>query len=574
MFKMTVEESIPTTIIRQRRRYEKLGFALNKAGSISTWLKILFATTLILGLPTLPLLTDPLKDGTTTLYHVIIFGFRVLIIAMIIFLAQRITPQMYTAKNDLDIKLEEVGYRDPNTNTKEERQLVNRNVIYTIMKILILAAAGLGMFLVGSRDKYGYIIGQQAIYIVLVFGLALTFKFWVSKDPDYSPRLGGRNLLLVFLPLLYLFGLEIIIDFFSVLSEPRFHYNTLQVTWGLMYPFMFIFILFAVLISTKKTIREKITLQDARLAEFRRRESLLEDKGFIAQMRYSSKRNWNSFTQFFFRRESAEKRDLDRKPNELLVKSIWISLFIVFIPFGLILPWNLFPHDGLLILAALVIGYQYSMIKYDREEIDVLSEPDKNEEIDPPEIRTSKLATNTTRLLLLPIIVFVLVQYLMSGVTADYVVVIGFTWISVLLIIPISIQLITYINANTKNDRSLDNIRMHRNLMAVFALVQAILIVGSIAGRAFGKVMGAGFFLPKIAIILQALLLLILILIPIIYQHIIPKLDDNQFKMVRLGLYLLIAVLNVAILAWFVVDVLSTFGIISSDFYNNLFRTH
>ena len=201
---MTSAEGTSSTVIRQRKRYEKLGFALNKAGSIKTWLKVLFATTLILGLPTLPLLTDPLKDGTTTLYHVVIFGFRILIIAMILFLTLKITPQMYTAKNDLDIKIEEIGYKDANTNTKEERQLVNRNLIFTAMKIIVLVASGLGMFLVGSRDNYGYIIGQEIIYVILVVGLGLTYKFWISKDPDYSPKLGGRNLVLVFLPLLYL----------------------------------------------------------------------------------------------------------------------------------------------------------------------------------------------------------------------------------------------------------------------------------------------------------------------------------------------------------------------------------
>lgn len=572
MFSMTSAEGIPTTIIKQRKRYEKLGTALNKAGSIRTWLKVLFATTLILGLPTLPLLTDPLKDGTTTLYHVIIFGFRVLLIAMILFLTIKITPEIFTAKNDMNIKLEEIGFKDPNTNTKEELQIVNRNVVFTVMKFLILIASGIGLFLVGSRDNYGYIIGQEIIYLVLVFGLALTFKFWYHKEPNYSPRMGGRNLVLVFLPLLYLLSLEIIFDFFSVLDEPRFHYNTLQITWGLMYPFMFIFILIAVLISTKKTIREKVTLQDARLAEFRRRESLLEDKGFVAQFRYSTKTSWNRFTQVFFRRESAEKRDLDKKPNEILVKSIWISLFIVFIPFGLILPWNLFPHDGLLVLAALVIGYQYSMLKYDREEIDVLSEPQKNEEIEPLAIRTNSLATNTTRLILLPLIVFIIVQYLMSGVLANPFVTLGFTWISLLLVIPISIQLITYINANTKENRTNENLKMHRFLTVVLAVIELILLMGSIAGRYMGRTMGVSYFIPVIAIIMQAFLLFVLLIVPIIYQYILPKLNEKQFKIVRNCLYILIALLNVVIIVWFIVDILSTFGILDSAFYNNIFR--
>jgi hypothetical protein len=536
-------------------------------------LKVLFAITLILGLPTLPLLSDPLKDATTTLYQVVIFGFRVLLIAMILFLAQKITPQMYTAKNDLDIKLEEIGFKDPNTNTMEENRIINRNVVFTVMKMIILIASAIGLFLVGSRDNYGYIIGQEIIYIVLVFCLALTFRFWSSKEPKNSPRMGGRNLVLVFLPLLYLLGLETILDFFSVLSEPRFHFNTLQITWGLMYPFMFIFILIAVLISSKKTIREKATLQDARIAEFKRREGLLEDKGFFAQMRYNTKTSWNSFTQVFFRREAAEKRDIDKKPNVILVKSIWISMFAIFIPFGLLLPWNFFPHDGLLVLVALVVGYQYSMIKYDREDIDVLSQPEIDEEIDPPEIRTTKFATNTTRLILIPLVVFIIIEYLISGVMTNPLIIIGFTWMSLLLVIPISIQLITYINANTKENRTLENVRMHRNLMVRLALIQLILLIGSVVGRFMGQVMLVEFFIPKIAIIMQAMLLFALLIVPIFYQYILPKLDDQQFTAVRIGFYLLIALLNVVILAWFILDTLSTFGIITSDFYNNFFRT-
>ena len=571
---MASAEGLPSTIIRQRQRYEKLGFALNKAASIRTWLKVLFAITLIFGLPTLPMLSDPLKDATTTLYQVIIFGFRVLLIAMILFLVLKITPQIFTAKNDLEIKLDEIGFKDPNTNTKEENKIINRNVVFTVMKILILIASGIGMFLAGSRDNYGYIIGQEIIYIVLIFCLALTFKFWGSKEPKNSPRLGGRNLVLVFLPLLYLLGLGVIFDFFSVLSEPRFHFNTLQITWGLMYPFMFIFILIAVLISSKKTIREKMTMQDARIAEFRRRETLLEDKGFVAQIKYSTKTSWNKFTQVFFRREAVEKRDIDKRPNIILVKSIWISLFAIFIPFGLILPWNFFPHDGLLVLASLMIGYQYSMIKYDREEIDVLSQPDKNEDIDPPEIRTTSLATNTTRLILLPTVVFVVIQYLLSGILSNPLVVVSFTWISLLLVIPISIQLITYINANTKENRTLENIRMHRNLMAMLTLVLFFLLAGSVVGRYMGKIMGVEFFIPTIAIIIQAMLLFTLLILPVIYQYILPKLDDKQFKAVRIGLFVLIAILNVVILAWFIVDILSTFGILTSDFYNNFFKSN
>ena len=157
------------SLILQRKRYEALGAALNKSSSMKSWFKVLFATTLIFGIPTIILLSDPLKDTLTIVYQMVIFGFRIVIIAMCILLFSRMTTKLYTAKNDSDKKLEEIGYKDAKTNTKEEKTFLTRNVVYTFLKVLIFISTAFGIFLVSSRDNYGYIIGQQALYLVVVF---------------------------------------------------------------------------------------------------------------------------------------------------------------------------------------------------------------------------------------------------------------------------------------------------------------------------------------------------------------------------------------------------------------------
>jgi len=565
---MSISDTIPLAVSAQRKRYEALGVAVKKASSTRGWLIALFYTTLIFGLPSLALLASPLKDSVTITYHVIIYGFRVLIIAMTILMISRITTEMYTAKNDVNMKLQEIGYKDSKTNTKEENTLLHNNTILSLLKIVILVGSVLGLFLLGSRDNYGYIIGHQIIYIFIIFSLALTAKFWISKKPEYSPRLGGRFVGLVFLPSIVIWGLESVFDFFSILSNPRFHYNVLQISWGIVYPFVFLFLLIAVLITSRKTKRERMNLQEARLSEFKRRESFVHERGRFYRARHDMKLSWNKVTQFFFKDKQRE-RDLDKKPNIILVRSMWIALFATFIPFAFMLPWNLFPQDGILIVMALMIGYQYSMIKYERQEIDVISEPIKDEEIEPLAIRTTDLMTITFRIILLPTIIFIIAQYFMSSVitsgvlsTQNEMITIGFTWIAVLLVIPLSIQLIYHLNVNTKTNRSKENVKMYRKGIFFLLAVEMLLLIGTIVGKYIGMMLGFEIF-PPFAIILQAVFVTTLVVIPLIYLYIIPKLTEEQYQIARIITYTLLALINVGILALFLTNILSYFGILN-----------
>ena len=566
MLKMSISDTIPPAVSAQRKRFEALGIAVNKASSIRGWLTALFYTTLIFGLPSIALLADPLKDSVSITYHIIIYGFRVLIIAMTIFMVSRITTEMYTAKNDLDMKLKEIGYKDSKTNSKEETRYLYNNAIFSLLKIVILVGSAIGLFLLGSRDNYGYIIGHQIIFVFIIFSLILTSKFWLSKKPDYSPRLGGRFIVLVFLPSIIIWGLETVFDFFSILTNPRFHYNVLQISWGIVYPFIFLFLLVAVLITTRKTKRERMNLQEARIAEFSRKETFVQEKGRFYRARYSLSLSWNRFTQFFFRDQQKEK-NMDKKPNIILVKSIWITLFITFIPFGFMIPWNLFPQDGILIIMALMISYQYSMIKYDRMEIDVISEPEKDESIEPLPIRTTDLMNITMRIILLPTVIFIIAQYLMSSVITSGVlsaqnemVTTGFTWISVLLVIPLSIQLIFHLNVNTKTNRSHENVRMYRKSIFFIFGIEIMLLAGTVVGRYLGRVLGYDIF-PPFAIIMQSIFIIALVVIPLVFLYVIPNLTDEQYQIARIITYTLLALINVAILALFITNVLSYFGI-------------
>jgi len=562
---MSSEDSIPPAVLRQRRRYEALGVALNRSSGMKSWFKVLFVIALVTGIPAILLLSDPLKDSLTITYQIVIIGSRIFLIIITLFLLSRIMPEVYTARNDFEMKLKEVGYKDSKTNTKEEKQFVYRKIIFNALKIVILIVSFFGLFLVTSRDNYGFIIGNQILYLLVVVGFLLTMKFWSSKGPDYSPRLGGRYIILALIPGAALWALEVILEFFSFMTNPRFHFNTLQISWGIMYPFMLIFIIIAVAYTTKKTVREKIALQEARELEFKRKESFIEDKRFYSRAFFGFQTRWNIFTQIFRRKDVEKVKDIDKKPNEKVIKSIWITLFVTFIPFVFIIPWNFFPHDGIVIFGALMIAYQYSMIKYERIEIDVISEPEIDESISPTEIRKPTFSTNTLRILILPIILFVVAVYLIGGVITggiltsyNEMLILAFTWISVLIVIPLSIQIIANIKTSAEENRTKENISMHRNVLILILILEIVLIVGSVVGNLVGAALQVE-IIPLTTILLQLTICGVLTIIPLIYQFVVPKLDDNNFKIFNIGTYIVIALADAGIIVWFIFNIIVKF---------------
>ncbi|MFW9852773.1 MAG: hypothetical protein ACFFDS_07520 [Candidatus Thorarchaeota archaeon] len=563
---MSSDETIPAAVLRQRRRYEALGVALNKSSGMKSWFKVLFIIALISGIPAIILLRDPLKDGLTTAYQMITIGSRIFIIIITLYLLMKIMPEIYTAKNDFEMKLNEVGYKDPNTNTKEEKINVYRKLIFTTLKLVFLVVSFFGLFLAGSRDNYGFIIGNQILYLLVIVGFLLTIKFWTSNGPENSPRMGGRNILQIIIPGAVLWGLEVFLEFFSFLSEPRFHFNTLQISWGVMYPFMLLFILIAVIYTTKKTVRERMVLQDAREMEFKRKESFIDDKRFYSRAFFGFQTRWNEFAQIFRRKDTEKVKDLDKKPNEKVVKALWITLFATFIPFVFILPWNFFPHDGIVIFGALMVAYQYSMIKYKRIEIEVISEPERDETITPTEIRKPEFVSGTLRWILIPMILFVIAVYLIGGVITSGILtrnnemlILSFTWISVLIVIPLSIQIISNIKSSADENRTKENVEMHRNSLILILILQLVLIVGSIVGNLVGNFILNVEIIPLATILLQAAIAGVLVIIPLIYQFVIPKLTDENYKMFNIGTFIVVALADAGIIVWFIFSIIIRF---------------
>ena len=563
---MKTVDTSKDALISQRKRFEALGNALKKASSMTSWFKVMFACTLIFGIPTLILLSNPLKDSTTFTIEFLVFGSRILMIALALFLLARITPQIYTAKNDFKMKFEEVGYQQADSNTKEEQKFVLKNMFYSILKILVFIAAGFGLFLVSSRVNYGYIIGQQALYLAVLVILAMTFTFWSNSKPDYSPRLGGRLIVLSFVPATYFWTLEIIIGFFRIISEPNLRYNYTQSSYGFVYPFVFLFLVIVVLITTKKTIREKTTLQEAREEEFQRVSTFIEEKNFLRRAKYKYDIWWNQLTQKIS--PKSKDRDIDKKPNIILVNSLWISLFVTVLIFAFVIPWNMFPQDAMLFVSVLMISFQYSMIKYERDEIEVLSEPVRNEEIEPPSIRTKELPVVSLRIILLPTVIFIIAQYIMSGVlssglftTDNKMTIMLFTWISALIVVPTSLQLIFLISKNMKTNRELKNVKMYLTsfiyLLGFELLLYIITVISLFAALQYNFQL-----IDPSALILQAVIVLVMLIIPIAFILISLKVDDKGFRILRICTWVLIALINLVIVEEFLHFVISGYFLV------------
>lgn len=563
---MKTVDTSKDALISQRKRFEALGNALKKASSMTSWFKVMFACTLIFGIPTLILLSNPLKDSTTFTIEFLVFGSRILMIALALFLLARITPQIYTAKNDFKMKFEEVGYQQADSNTKEEQKFVLKNMFYSILKILVFIAAGFGLFLISSRVNYGYIIGQQALYLAVLVILAMTFTFWSNSKPDYSPRLGGRLIVLSFVPATYFWTLEIIIGFFRIISEPNLRYNYTQSSYGFVYPFVFLFLVIVVLITTKKTIREKTTLQEAREEEFQRVSTFIEEKNFLRRAKYKYDIWWNQLTQKIS--PKSKDRDIDKKPNIILVNSLWISLFVTVLIFAFVIPWNMFPQDAMLFVSVLMISFQYSMIKYERDEIEVLSEPVRNEEIEPPSIRTKELPVVSLRIILLPTVIFIIAQYIMSGVlssglftTDNKMTIMLFTWISALIVVPTSLQLIFLISKNMKTNRELKNVKMYLTsfiyLLGFELLLYIITVISLFAALQYNFQL-----IDPSALILQAVIVLVMLIIPIAFILISLKVDDKGFRILRICTWVLIALINLVIVEEFLHFVISGYFLV------------
>ena len=245
---------------------------------------------------------------------------------------------------------------------------------------------------------------------------------------------------------------------------------------------------------------------------------------------------------------------------------MWISIFITFFAFAFILPWNLFPHDGILLAGAAMISYQYSMIKYERDEINVIAVPDKDESIEPPEIRTKELSTLTLRFIMLPTLIFIVVQFIINGVitegeftTSNIQLILSFTWVIALIVIPLSIHIVYKIVQNIKEDRTMDNIRMYFNGLFFILLFEIVLYVMTVVAL-FGAFYGFGYeLIHLVTLALQATFVVVLVILPIVYQFIAIKVNEKGFKILTISTYVLVGLINVGIFTGFIIHILALF---------------
>ncbi len=562
-------DHVPQEIIEQRKRFEALGLSINKGNKMASWLKVLYVFALIILIPTVLLLNNPLKDFTAFMFQAIAYGFRILIAAMTILLTSRMAREIYAAKNDFEKKLSTIGYNDPEKNTKEEISLLRRKFIYSLIFQVSIIAGSLGIFLVSNRTNVSYIAGSEVILFVIIVSAALTWRFWVKKGDESSPRLGGRLLVLQFLPAVFLWGVELILEFFSVLAQPNFDYNILQLTYSTAYPVIFIFIFLAVAITTKKTKREKIKMQTEKEQEIARRSKFIEDKNFLNKIQFKVEYFWNQLLKSLkIKRKPkiVKEENLDKKPSLVLVRSIWIALFITVIPMAFLISWNLFPHDGLLIFISLIVAYEYSMMKYDRYKIDAIGLVHLNTEKEPPKLRKPELSNYLNQSLMLVTIVFITIALIVGpaitkGNYEGYngMIIISFTWVSVILAIPLSIRLLYYIKQGFDENREPQNIKLMTMSLIPILIIEVSLVLGMFGANIFLNSLGLTFISPAALYLLGAIIGVAFIL-PSVYIFVAPRMKtDKSYKIYTITTFVLQFLVISALFVWFIFDVVLRF---------------
>ncbi|MCK4845160.1 MAG: hypothetical protein KAS95_05780 [Candidatus Heimdallarchaeota archaeon] len=562
---MTSVDLSAEKMLRQRKKFEALGGIINKSSGMKSWLKVLFGIVLIFGIPTLLLLSDPYKDGIIILYQIATFGFRMLLVAMTIFMTMKITTFLLGAKNDQNFKMMEIGYKDSETNTKAEKKLIMQKIMFSIIQIMATLGSLFGVFLVSSRNNYGYIIGQELILGIILLAMALTFRFWSSKGPDYSPRMGGRILVLTFIPSMFIWSLEIMVGLFSVLGETNFPFNTQQISWSITYPLIFAFLFAAVLYTTRKTKREKLLLQDARLAEFNRREKLIYEKNWLKRLNFKTKTFFENIRYKVIKEPKDSEKNLDKKPNPLVINSIWITLFITIIPVAFILPWNLFAHDGIMIFAALIVSYEYSQLKYNRYELKVIYESEKDEEIFPTPIRTTSMTDSSYRGIMIVSVIFIVAQFLLSGILttgdlskANIFALKAFTWMSALIVLPVVLQTMILLQRNTDENRSNKNLDLYKKSLLYILIIEVFIIIAAVIGSLLGQGLGFEYILSE-SIWLFVIVVALVVIVPLLFSIVVPYLSDQNYKTAKILTYALILAAYVGTFTWFIFDIIISY---------------
>ncbi|MHA1305008.1 MAG: hypothetical protein ACTSPI_15025, partial [Candidatus Heimdallarchaeaceae archaeon] len=135
-------------------------------------------------------------------------------------------------------------------------------------------------------------------------------------------------------------------------------------------------------------------------------------------------------------------------------------------------------------------------------------------------------------------------------------VVIGFTWVSVLLAIPLSIRLLYYIKQGLDENRERKNVHLILQSAIPLLIVALSLFIGMFITHIYVSSFGIQ-FLTMISFYLLAIIIGLILIIPLGYILIAPRLkDDHQYKLFNIGTFGFLFVCIAATFIWFIFDVI------------------
>ena len=101
-----------------------------------------------------------------------------------------------------------------------------------------------------------------------------------------------------------------------------------------------------------------------------------------------------------------------------------------------------------------------------------------------------------------------------------------------------------------------ENVSMYRRGLVQILIIEIVLILCSIGGHFFATIFVSYDFIQWIAMGLQLAFIAALIVLPLIFLYVVPKLSDQGYKIAKISTFIVITIINVAILALFLVDII------------------
>ena len=157
-----------------------------------------------------------------------------------------------------------------------------------------------------------------------------------------------------------------------------------------------------------------------------------------------------------------------------------------------------------MIFAALIVSYEYSQLKYNRYNLDVIYESEKDEEILPTQIRTQSIIDSAYRGIMIVSVIFIIAQFLLSGILtvgdlskANIFALKAFTWMSALIVLPVVMQTMILLQRNTDENRSYKNLDLYKKSLMYILVIEVFIIIAAVIGSLIGQSLGFEYILPE-----------------------------------------------------------------------------